>query len=820
MLDEYKELIQKGYEFDPVEKVFLVPHGIADTFQKPEGYEGWNIQPLIVDSYYRERMDELGITEEENKVILFGGANAQEGERTENKIFHYNKHGDIEITLYNLHRKPIVYATKPTTHGNNPTTREHEGILTRYTPRRESIFGRKYDFDKSKTGNRVFWHPDLINKYEGQEELETVVLTEGYFKAFKATKEGIPTIGLPSITIFTEKKGADELHPEIIDFIHTCNVKNVVILWDADCRNISSKVLMENGDIYRRPANFVNMADKIQSLLRKQFTAKKLNIWFARIKDETEGILKASKGLDDLLIDYSNEKTSIVKELTEVDSVGYYFRKINISTTTAIKNVWQDFKLDKVERFYEFHKELIKDKEFVFRGSTFSIKDEKPILKVDANVKSYKRIGSDYYRVIQSPVPAGGKGNVVLEERLKPWTKSAILEDHGKDVIKHIERYLGFTNIPSHTNYQRVVNHHWNLYNELDHEPQDGEFPTINGFMKHIFGEQIEYGYDYIKLLYENPLQKLPILCLVSREQETGKSTFIHLLKLIFKSNMTIITNKELESDFNSNWIDKLIVANEETVLEKRSTYESIKYYSTTPEVGRNEKNKSNEMIPCYMKFIFCSNDEETFLRMTDDDKRFWVRKIPSIKKSEYVADFMERMQDEIPYFLNFLIKREYLTSYKTRMWFDTQELRTAAFEKVVRSSMPAVEKEIRSNLDRLFLDYSIDEVRMNSSDIRKYFGLMKYENSYIERVVEEKLGAARVTGSDGKTKVVRYKVYYEENEDLKMIQKTGRPFIFKKSEICTEIVEVDPRVELSNKSFLIDSDKDQGELADEIMGV
>lgn len=818
MLDEYKELMKMGYEFDPVEKTFLVPHKLADNFTKPKGYEGWTIQTLIVDSYYTERMEQLGVTEDENKITLFGGANAQEGERTENKIFHFNKHGDIEITLYNLHRKPIVYASKPTTTGHNPTTRELEGVLTRYTPRREAIFGRKYDFDKSKTGNRVFWHPSLIEQYEEQEEVETLVLTEGYFKAFKATKEGIPTVGLPSITIFTEKKGADELHPEIIDFIHNCNVKNVVILWDADCRNISSTQLQEKADISRRPANFVLMAEKLQNLIRKQFTRKKLNIWFARIKDESEGILKGSKGLDDLLIDYDTEIKQIATELNEVDSVGYYFRKIDISNSTAIKNLWQDFRLDKVERFYEFHKEVIREQEFIYRNSTYEIIKEQPVLKIDANVKNYKIIGHDYYRVIKSPMIKNEQGDLEMVERLKPWTKTQIIDDHGKAVIKHIERYLAFTNVPSHTNYQRIVDNHWNLYNQVEHNIEPGQFPTIMGFMNHIFGEQLEYGLDYIKLLFEKPIQKLPILCLVSQEQETGKSTFIHLLHMIFQSNMTIITNNELESDFNSSWVDKLIVANEETVLEKRSTYEKVKFFSTTPTVERNEKNKSSESIPCYLKFIFCSNDEDTFLRMTDDDKRFWVRKVPSIPKDKYVTNFMEKMTDEIPYFLHFLLDREYSTERQTRMWFDTLELRTDAFAKVVKSSMPAVEKEIRSQLDRLFLDYSIPEVRMNSSDIRNYFNLKKYDNSYIEKVVTEKLGAERETGADGKTKVVRYKVYYEDQEELKMKQKTGRPFIFKKEEICKEIVEVDPNVELSNKSFLIDSDKDKNDLANEII--
>lgn len=39
---------------------------------------------------------------------------------------------------------------------------------------------------------------------------------------------------------------------------------------------------------------------------------------------------------------------------------------------------------------------------------------------------------------------------------------------------------------------------------------------------------------DYLQLLYLYPIQKLPILLLVSEERNTGKSTFLNFLKAIF----------------------------------------------------------------------------------------------------------------------------------------------------------------------------------------------------------------------------------------------------------------------------------------------
>ncbi|MCH2225884.1 MAG: DUF5906 domain-containing protein [Crocinitomicaceae bacterium] len=632
--EQIKQL--KGFEYDPVLKVFYTPQDILDSFEKPKGYEDWTVSPLIVDSYYTERItNEMGITEEENIVQLFGGVGLHDSEKVDERIFSYNKHGDIEILNYSLHRKPFTYTVGSETDVRASKNKEKYAFLTRLCPRREAIFGKKYDYAKGKTGNHLMWHPELIRKFEEKEKVKTLVLTEGYFKAYLAVKYGIDCVGLPSISIYTENKGDDQIHPEIIEFITECEVENVIILWDGDCINISSKALLAGEDISKRPNGFVKMADNIRTLLRKDFSAGKLNIFFGRIK--SEDIAGNPKGLDDLLIKKKNKESelnSIKRELSMTEGATYFIRRINISTDVAIKSVRSYFKLDYVEKFYQLHKEIIQDRDFVFRSSTYFIKDDKPVMKIPANVKKYVRIGVDYYKMQEKLFPSGKKDELIREPSLDPWNKATIVDDHGKAVINQITRYKGFTNIPSHTNYQQQVEGYWNLYNDISHEIREGQCKHITDFVRHIFGDQYEMGLDYMKLMYEKPMQKLPVLCLVSREQETGKSTFVQLLKLIFKSNMSIISNEELENSFNSSWIDKKIVACEETALEKASTYEKIKSLSTALSVERHEKNKSASAIPCILSFVFCSNAEDSFLRMSEDDKRFWVRKVPSLRNT------------------------------------------------------------------------------------------------------------------------------------------------------------------------------------------
>jgi len=836
-----------GYEFDINEECFYVPYDALDSFKHPEGFEKWHVSPYIFDSawkkdneaklakfekpafereeYLNRRLADLGIKDEQNFIELKGGIDVNENTITQNKIFSANKHGDIEILLYSLHRKPFIYTYDyKNKESGTKEAREDFAVLTRHHPRREAIFNLdedqtkgKYKFDSSKTGNHLMWHPDLVEKYENAEEIETLVLTEGYFKAFKAVECGIPCVGLPSITIFTEKKGATQIHPEIVDFIEKCSVKNVVILWDADCRDITTWAVNELEDLYKRPGTFAAMASKARSLLRDKFSSKELSIHFGRILSKNEGIEKESKGLDDLLIDYDDKIVNIATELIALPKVNYFFKFINITAEIGLKNIYKDFHIDKPERFYRFHEAKIQRKEFVFRNSTYEVDESGDLkVKIPANVKAYKRIGHDYYKVIQSVVPAGGSKELT-EEKLIPWTKTAIIDDHSKDVIKHIERFNSFTNFPSHLDYQRRINNQWNLYSEVHHEMEPGPFPVTEQFLRHIFGDQYEYGLDYIKLMYERPFLKVPILCLVSRENETGKSTFINFMKKIFKSNMAVITNAEMEGDFNSHWIDKKIIANEETALEKSATKNKLKFLSTAENTQRNEKNRSAGEIPFFGSFIFCSNDEKKFLRMSADDKRFWVRKVNVIPKTNHVDNFNEVIENELPHFLHFLLEREmYVTKSLSRMWFDTVALRTDAFYKAVNASLPTVEKEIRLQMEELFITTGMAEILMTTKDIRNHFGLGRFENDYVNQICEENLSLEKLKGKDGKTKSKRFNVPSIENGELKMVPSHGRPWVFLKRDFVTSDVEIDLEMLRAYDSITTDYDSALKELQEE----
>lgn len=200
-------------------------------------------------------------------------------------------------------------------------------------------------------------------------------------------------------------------------------------------------------------------------------------------------------------------------------------------------------------------------------------------------------------------------GGDTIEERI-PWSYEALRQDYGKNNLPEIEKYDGFCIIPDHVNYRREHGTHLNLYEPLAHRPAEGEFPNIRAFLSHIFGEQIELGLDYLQLLYLRPTQMLPILLLVSSERNTGKTTFLRFLKMIFGKNATFNTNDDFRSQFNADWTNRLLVLVDELLLNKIEDTEKIKNLSTASDYKVEAKGKDRREIEFFAKFVLCSNNE------------------------------------------------------------------------------------------------------------------------------------------------------------------------------------------------------------------
>lgn len=302
--------------------------------------------------------------------------------------------------------------------------------------------------------------------------------------------------------------------------------------------------------------------------------------------------------------------------------------------------------------------------------------------------EKYIRVGTTLYKVVRRPLISGD----YVEDKV-PWNYDTLRQDYGRGNLPDIEKYDGFCIIPDHLNYTPVYGTYLNQYEPIPHEPQAGEFPQILMFLNHIFGEQIELGLDYLQLLYTRPTQILPILLLVSNERNTGKTTFLRFLKMIFGKNATFNSNEDFRSQFNADWANRLLVLVDELLLNKIEDTEKIKSLSTAGDYKVEAKGKDRREIEFFAKFVLCSNNEKNPIIIPQEETRFWVRKINPVQQDN--THLREEMRAEIPGFLHFLLHRELTTHPESRMWFNPKYLATPALRKIQKYNTNKVEIEM-----------------------------------------------------------------------------------------------------------------------------
>lgn len=299
------------------------------------------------------------------------------------------------------------------------------------------------------------------------------------------------------------------------------------------------------------------------------------------------------------------------------------------------------------------------------------------------------RVGNDVLELITIPDTLG-RPHTTLVGR----TREVIKERFGNSTLTAAPYYDALAVVPSHTDYKQVVGNCWNIYNRLEIEPNKGEHPMWDMLMKRIFGEQEALGWDYLTLLYRNPTQVLPVLCLVSPENHTGKSSFGNALSYLFGANVGFYTQDDLNSTFNG-WIKSLVAVFEE-ISDAKKTLNKIKAMSTAKKATINEKYKPQVDFEPFVKLVILSNNAETLIKATEFDVRYWIRRLNPLTAEEYIPKFDARLQAETPAVLYTLATRQMATPDQSRMWFSHDAIKTDALAVVVENSLSDLAKTIK----------------------------------------------------------------------------------------------------------------------------
>lgn len=340
------------------------------------------------------------------------------------------------------------------------------------------------------------------------------------------------------------------------------------------------------------------------------------------------------------------------------------------------------------------------------------------------------RVGDRFEKEIVSYDSEGRKFRDIIQLK-----KETILDLYGRTFLLKIPYYDKAVIVPSHTEYKQYIGTCINRYHPLDVTAQKGSFPTWKILMNRVFGTQVNLGWIYLALLYFKPTQILPILCLVSNENSSGKTTFGNALSYLFSCNVGFFCQADLDSQFNS-WITKLIAVFEE-INETSSTINKLKNFSTSKTATVNAKFQSLVSFNPFVKIVILSNNVNTFIKANKYDVRFWVRKLDPIPKEEFDPDFNDKLIAEVPAVMFYLSELD-IPHSKSRMWFDFEEIKTSVLEDVISESRSRCAKDLE-----IFIQERVGEIGKFGATLTELSELLgrKYSLSEIRSALQDELG-------------------------------------------------------------------------------
>lgn len=727
-------------------------------------------------SYLEERLTALGISKDQLKVSVHDPDFPPQSL----DLFSSDEKGNINILYLDPDGQPMKY--------------DEKGKLRQFTRKRyrDPVNGKKYS-QPYRSGVFPFITPGIIKKYKKGEKIKTLFIVEGEFKAFSGNLSGLDTIGIGGIHNYKDKD-KNTLDDYLLNIVNKCKVKNIVLLFDADCLTVEYE---ENKDLYTRPNSFYTAVKNFKELTKPL----SIDIYFSHILTKYEN---TAKGLDDLINYKDTNKETLKKELYSfrTGSKRKYIHTISISENSILE-LRKYFGIDNVDNFYLKYSNIIQEEVFIYNRSRYQHNGKKLEIIRHGDADLFLRVGCDYFKKVAT---LNSKGN--YEIVLKKWKTTEITRDYVKrgitDFFEQIQKHDGFCNIPDNSsNYNRVhivqieenQSINYNLYEPLEFELKEGEFQNTKNFLNHITSNKNQPGeyhtgdkytilLDYLTILFKNPIQKLPVLCLVSKIQGTGKSTFLKWLKLIYKSNAVILGNNEFKMEFNYHYITKLLIMVDESLiaLEARKEKERMKKLATDDKQLVQLKGIDLFEIDFYGKLIMCSNYENNFIPLEKEDIRFFILKLPQFEKED--PDFLEKLESEIPYFLYYLNNRKIFHPKESRAWFNHKYIRTEQYEIIIDNTKSRLEQDIEDYVKDYLLTFQSNELKIDAKILtQKVNENAKYKHSKSEIVRFLKNEKEMIPG-----KVQRYELYEslnpdlsdEENYTLLTTKYMGRVYIFR----------------------------------------
>lgn len=330
-------------------------------------------------------------------------------------------------------------------------------------------------------------------------------------------------------------------------------------------------------------------------------------------------------------------------------------------------------------------------------------------------------------------------------DKLVRTNSQCIDADFGRYSSQKVKKYFGFMNVPEHINYREDIKGYRNLYKALNHKPAEGDWSTIEKILKHLFrGNHYEMILTYLYVMYVMPKHPLPFIGLVSKGKNTGKTTFLTLIKNIFGDNAKVIDPEDVSANFNSGYIDKLVILIDESIEGKnrKKDLQKFKKLITGGVQTRKAKFQDDVDVNFYGKFIMASNDVETVLSIEEENTRFWI--IEVVELEDEIFNINEKAEQEIPAFLYYLANeyKDKAIKKSSRLWLDIDDIQTDRVRILQENSRSGLAKEMIEQLTDYFVENEEKTaVNFTATHFIHAFGRNNESIKYCSQVLRDEFG-------------------------------------------------------------------------------
>lgn len=624
----------------------------------------------------------------------------------------------------------------------------------------EAVEDKEWKYGHLNNAFEVFV-PELIStQFMIKKQIQHLVLVDDPISALLLCHHGINAVAIPGYPYTTPDSIPSSILGTLTELCHVCQVETISYIVPSDVVKITFK---EDLDLLKKPKSVYTSIWNLNIALCHKLNIK-FHFGYVNPESEYRRIFHLLSGFHDTKDTKTLDK--IKKEIlnTFAKPTFKYIAKYDMHNAKVL-TVKEIFGIqDNAVSFYEKHCRTIMGDPFKFGKAIYQYDydQEKAVYHRSAEAGQFVCIAGTYYIRGKRGLPNGCERPMM--ERFTPESFPMKFKYLSKDQIKTLQKQIPYFDsaeaIPSHSDYMQdwetveddtgFTLKFYNMYKKLMHKPKKGSFDLSMKFIKHIFGDnEITYkgktyrswqlGLDYVKLLYCNPQQKLPILSLVSHERQTGKTQFWDWMKEILGDNATHISENDIASQFTSLFAGKLLAIMEETYIEKIQTFERLKELVTASNLKLERKGKDAFEITNYIKVGISSNKITNFATIDKAETRFWVLQVPSIPKALYDIHFRSKLYAEIPAFLDYLLSIPYHTECETRSWFADELIKTDALERVKSKSRSQNEILVERTILTYMRMFNLVWCDLSKNDIRDLSGEKDLTFKTINLILENK---------------------------------------------------------------------------------